>query len=48
VTVFLLPDLLRSLRAITLKPRHLSWFTYLPYAGTKELRAGRSAFWNCC
>jgi cellobiose phosphorylase len=38
VIVFLLPDFLRSVRAMTFKPRHLSWSTYLPYAGTKELR----------
>ncbi len=38
VIVFLLPDFLRSLRAMTVKPRHLSWSTYLPYAGAKELR----------
>ena len=38
VAVFLLPDALRSARSMTTKPRHLSWFTYLPYAWTKELR----------
>jgi cellobiose phosphorylase len=38
VSVFLLPDFLRSVRAMTSKPRRLSWSTYLPYAGTKELR----------
>ncbi len=38
VIVFLLPDLLRSVRAMTFKPRQLSWSTYLPHAGTKELR----------
>ena len=39
VVVFLLPDGLRSMRALTVKPRHLSWSTYLPHAVTKELRA---------
>ncbi|MHC4539983.1 MAG: glucoamylase family protein, partial [Planctomycetota bacterium] len=39
VIVFLLPDLLRSVRAMTFKPRQLSWSTYLPHAGTKELRS---------
>ncbi len=38
VIVFLLPDILRSARVMTAKPRHLSWSTYLPYAGSKELR----------
>ncbi|HUU96783.1 MAG TPA: glucoamylase family protein, partial [Phycisphaerae bacterium] len=38
VIVFLLPDFLRSVRAMTFKPRQLSWSTYLPHAGTKELR----------
>ncbi|MFA6133277.1 MAG: glucoamylase family protein [Phycisphaerae bacterium] len=38
VIVFLLPDILRSMRAMTVKPRQLSWRTYLPYAGAKELR----------
>ncbi len=38
VIVFLLPDLLRSIRAPSDKPRHLRWSTYLPYVGAKELR----------
>ncbi len=38
VIVFFLSDILRSARALTVKPRHLSWSTYLPYAATKELR----------
>jgi cellobiose phosphorylase len=38
VAAFLLPDFLRSIRALTFKPRHLSWSTYLPYAVGKELR----------
>ncbi|MGB2819333.1 MAG: glucoamylase family protein, partial [Phycisphaerae bacterium] len=38
VIVFLLPDFLRSMRAMTFKPRHLSWSTHLPHAGARELR----------
>jgi cyclic beta-1,2-glucan synthetase len=38
VGVFILPDFLRSMRAITNKPANLNWSTYLPYAWTKELR----------
>jgi len=30
VIVFLLPDFLRSMRAMVSKPRHLGWSTYLP------------------
>ena len=36
--VFFLPDVLRSIRAIFVKPRHLSWPTYLPYVVSKESR----------
>jgi cellobiose phosphorylase len=38
VGVFFLPDFLRSVRTLASKPRHLSWSTYLPYAGIRELR----------
>jgi len=38
IIVFLLPDFMRSIRATTVKPSHLSWSTYLPHAGAKELR----------
>ena len=38
VGLFLLPDFLRSARAMSFKPRHLTWSTYLPYARTRELR----------
>ena len=33
VIVFLLPDFLRSMWAMAVKPRHLSWSVYLPSAG---------------
>ncbi len=35
--MLLLPDVLRSMRTMTAKPRHLSWATYIPYAGSREL-----------
>ena len=38
VLVFLLPDVLRSLRALSSKPRNLGWTTYLPHAAGGELR----------
>jgi cellobiose phosphorylase len=38
VSVFFLPDFLRSMRAMTVKPRRLRWSIYLPHAGAKELR----------
>ena len=37
--VFLLPNMLRSLRALTVKPRHLSYAVYLPHIAAKEYRA---------
>jgi cellobiose phosphorylase len=38
VTVFFLPDLARTLRALSVKPRELHWSTHLRHAGRKELR----------
>ncbi|MCC7144866.1 MAG: hypothetical protein IT443_00315 [Phycisphaeraceae bacterium] len=38
VSVFLLPDVLRSTRVMTVKPRYLSWSTHLRYTVGKELR----------
>ena len=37
--IFLLPDILRSLRALVSKPRYLSLAAYLPYIAAKESRA---------
>ncbi len=38
VIVFLLPDLLRTMRSVACKPSHLRWSTHLPYVAVKELR----------
>ena len=37
--VFLLPDILRSLRALAFKPGHLSYAVYLPHIAARECRA---------
>jgi cyclic beta-1,2-glucan synthetase len=37
--VFLLPDMLRSLRALAFKPGHLSYALYLPHIAARECRA---------
>ena len=39
VAVFFLPNLLRSIRAITAKPRQFRWLVHLRHAADKELRA---------
>jgi len=37
--VYLLPDIMRSLRALIVKPGHLSYAVYLPHIAAKEVRA---------